>query len=182
MFDPSMMSAGVYTYTVAGAAPCPTEDATVTVTINTPPDPGTNGSITLCSTDPAVSLFAQLGGSPDVGGAWSGPSPVGGGMFDPSNMSAGVYTYTVVGIAPCPSEDATVTVTINTPPDPGTNGSITLCSTDPAVSLFAQLGGTPDAGGAWSGPSPVAGGMFDPSNNARWRVHLHRCGPRTVPK
>ncbi|MBK9194460.1 MAG: gliding motility-associated C-terminal domain-containing protein [Flavobacteriales bacterium] len=164
MFDPATMLAGVYTYTVAGLAPCPSEDATVTVTINTPPDPGTSGSITLCSTDPAVSLFAQLGGSPDAGGTWSGPSPVGGGMFDPANMSPGVYTYTVLGVVPCPNATSTVTVTINTPPDPGTNGSITLCSTDPAVSLFAQLGGSPDAGGAWSGPSPVAGGMFDPAN------------------
>ncbi|MBL7954933.1 MAG: gliding motility-associated C-terminal domain-containing protein, partial [Flavobacteriales bacterium] len=163
LFDPAMMTAGVYTYTVAGIAPCPSESATVTVTINTPPNPGTDGAITLCSSDAAVSLFAQLGGTPDAGGSWSGPSAVAGGLFDPATMNAGVYTYTVAGIAPCPSESATVTVTINTPPNPGTDGAITLCSSDAAVSLFAQLGGTPDAGGSWSGPSAVAGGSFDPA-------------------
>ncbi len=163
MINPATMSAGVYTYTVNGTAPCPNESATVTVTINTPPIPGTPGNITLCSTDAAASLFAQLGGTPDAGGAWSGPSPVVGGMINPATMSAGVYTYTVSGTAPCPNESATVTVTINTPPIPGTPGNITLCSTDAAASLFAQLGGTPDAGGAWSGPSPVVGGMINPA-------------------
>ncbi|HRO98026.1 MAG TPA: PKD domain-containing protein [Flavobacteriales bacterium] len=162
-FDPATMSAGVYTYTVNGIAPCPAESSTVTVAVNTPPDPGTDGSITLCSSDAAVSLFAQLGGTPDAGGAWSGPSAVTGGQFDPATMTAGVYTYTVNGIAPCPAESSTVTVAVNTPPDPGTDGSITLCSSDAAVSLFTQLGGTPDAGGAWSGPSAVAGGQFYPA-------------------
>ncbi|MBK9146644.1 MAG: gliding motility-associated C-terminal domain-containing protein [Flavobacteriales bacterium] len=163
MIDPATMSAGVYTYTVTGTAPCPDESATVTVTINAPPDPGTDGAITLCSSDAPASLFAQLGGTPDAGGTWSGPSPVVGGMIDPATMSAGVYTYTVTGTAPCPDESATVTVTINAPPDPGTDGAITLCSSDAAASLFAQLGGTPDAGGTWSGPSPVIGGMIDPA-------------------
>ncbi|MBK9514292.1 MAG: hypothetical protein IPO05_11860 [Flavobacteriales bacterium] len=162
-FDPATMSAGVYTYTVNGIAPCPAESATVTVAVNTPPDPGVDGTITLCSTDAAVALFAQLGGTPDVGGVWSGPSAVIAGNFDPATMSAGVYTYTVNGIAPCPAESATVTVAVNTPPDPGVDGTITLCSTDAAVALFAQLGGTPDAGGVWSGPSAVVAGNFDPA-------------------
>ncbi|MBK9536113.1 MAG: proprotein convertase P-domain-containing protein [Flavobacteriales bacterium] len=163
MIDPATMTAGVYTYTVTGTAPCPDETAAVTVTINTPPDPGTDGAITLCATDAAASLFAQLGGTPDAGGTWTGPSAVVGGMIDPATMLAGVYTYTVAGTAPCPDDMATVTVTINTPPEPGTDGAITLCSTDAAASLFAQLGGTPEAGGTWSGPSGVVGGMIDPA-------------------
>ncbi|MBK9763973.1 MAG: hypothetical protein IPO87_11575 [Flavobacteriales bacterium] len=162
-FDPSTMTAGVYVYTVTGTAPCPDETATVTVTVNTPPDAGTDGSITLCSTDAASSLFAELGGTPDAGGTWSGPSAVAGGMIDPATMLAGAYIYTVAGTAPCPDETATVTVTINTPPDPGTDGAITLCTTDAAADLFTQLGGTPDAGGTWSGPSALASGSFDPS-------------------
>ncbi|MEZ4739455.1 MAG: hypothetical protein R2818_08890 [Flavobacteriales bacterium] len=68
-------------------------------------------------------------------------------------MNAGVYTYTVVGTAPCPDESATVSVTINTPPDAGSGRGDHPCSSDAAASLFAQLGGTPDAGGTWSGPA-----------------------------
>ncbi|MBK7287530.1 MAG: hypothetical protein IPI95_10730 [Flavobacteriales bacterium] len=82
--------------------------------------------ITLCSTDAAASLFAQLGGTPDAGGTWSGPSTVTGGLINPASMSAGAYVYTVTGTAPCPVETATVNVTINTPPDPGTDGTIAM--------------------------------------------------------
>ncbi|HQV39014.1 MAG TPA: PKD domain-containing protein, partial [Flavobacteriales bacterium] len=163
MIDPATMNSGAYVYTVTGTAPCPDETATVTVTINTPPDAGTDGSITLCSSDAAASLFAQLGGTPDAGGTWSGPSTVTGGLINPATMSAGAYVYTVTGTAPCPVETATVNVTINTPPDPGTDGAITLCTSDAAASLFNALGGTPDAGGTWSGPSAVTGGMIDPA-------------------
>ncbi|MBK6830581.1 MAG: hypothetical protein IPG92_07510 [Flavobacteriales bacterium] len=90
------------------------------------------------------------------------------------------YTYTVTAPAPCPNEQATVTVTINLPPGPRCGWRDTLCSTD-APSLFALLGGTPDAGGAWSGPSPVVGGMIDPATMSARSVHLHRYWHRTMP-
>ncbi|MEO8068828.1 MAG: gliding motility-associated C-terminal domain-containing protein, partial [Flavobacteriales bacterium] len=164
MLDPANMSAGAYTYTVAGVAPCPSEDATVTVTVNTPPDPGVDGAIALCATSPATSLFAQFGGTPDPGGSWSGPSPVVGGLFDPANMVPGIYTYTLVGSAPCPIVSAIVAVNVVTNPDAGTPGAATLCANASAIALFSELGGTPDMGGTWSGPSPVVGGLFDPAN------------------
>ncbi|MGB5072084.1 MAG: hypothetical protein WBO28_14095, partial [Flavobacteriales bacterium] len=163
MINPATMNAGTYTYTVAGAPPCTDASTNITVTINAPPNAGADGSITLCSSGAAVSLFAQLGGSPNAGGTWSGPSNVNGGMFNPANMSAGAYVYTVSGTAPCTVETATVNVSINTPPNAGNDGSIALCSSGAAVSLFAQLGGTPDAGGTWSGPSNVNGGMINPA-------------------
>ncbi|MBK7268614.1 MAG: hypothetical protein IPI07_03575 [Flavobacteriales bacterium] len=163
-FTPGTDADGVYTYTVNGVAPCPSETATVTMTTNTPPDPGVDGAITLCSTNAAVSLFTQLGGTPDAGGTWSGPSPVVGGMFDPSSMNAGAYVYTITGTAPCPNETATITVSVNAMPDAGIDGAIALCATSPAVGLLGQLGGSPDPGGTWSGPSPVAAGMFNPAN------------------
>ncbi|MEO8066797.1 MAG: PKD domain-containing protein, partial [Flavobacteriales bacterium] len=155
------------TYTVTiyqdGYASCPgTSD--ITVTVGTPVDAGTNGSITLCSSAAPVGLFGSLGGTPDAGGMWTGPGGAFSGTLDPSSDPPGVYTYTMLGVAPCPNASATVTVTINTPPDPGVDGNITLCTSSTAVSLFAQLGGTPDAGGVWSGPSPVIGGMLDPAN------------------
>ncbi|MFN9327114.1 MAG: hypothetical protein ACK6A5_17195, partial [Flavobacteriales bacterium] len=114
----------------------------------------------------SVSLFAQLGGTPQAGGTWSGPSAVLGGNYNPATMNPGVYTYTVTGVAPCTNATATVTVTENAATNAGTNGTLTVCSSGAADSLFAQLGGTPQAGGAWSGPSPVVGGNYNPATMA----------------
>ncbi|MBK7945337.1 MAG: hypothetical protein IPJ85_08535 [Flavobacteriales bacterium] len=162
-YDPATMMPGVYTYTVTGVAPCTNASATVTVTETSPPNAGTNGSATVCGNGAAINLFAQLGGSPDAGGTWSGPSAVVGGSYDPATMTPGVYNYTLAAVAPCVGSSATVTITENAPANAGTDGSVTVCDVGAAVSLFAQLGGTPQAGGAWSGPSAVVGGNYDPA-------------------
>ncbi|MFN6116570.1 MAG: hypothetical protein ACK46C_11900, partial [Flavobacteriales bacterium] len=153
-------------YTVTGVAPCTNATATVTVTENTATNAGTNGTLTVCSDGASTSLFAQLGGTPDAGGTWSGPSAVLGGNYDPATMNPGVYTYTVTGVAPCTNATATVSVAENTATNAGTNGALTVCSDGSSTSLFAQLGGTPDAGGTWSGPSAVVGGNYDPTTMA----------------
>ncbi|MFZ1693351.1 MAG: gliding motility-associated C-terminal domain-containing protein, partial [Flavobacteriales bacterium] len=165
-YDPATMNPGVYTYTLAAVAPCVGSSATVTITENAPADAGADGSVTVCDVGAAVSLFAQLGGTPDAGGAWSGPSAVVGGNYDPATMTPGVYTYTVTGVAPCTNASATVTVTETSSPNAGTNGSATVCGNGATINLFAQLGGSPDAGGTWSGPSAVVGGSYDPATMA----------------
>jgi len=162
-YAPATMNPGVYTYTVTGVAPCANATATVTVTENASPDAGTNGTLTLCETGAAAALIGSLGGTPDAGGAWTGPSAVVAGNYDPATMDPGVYTYTVTGVAPCANATATVTVTENASPDAGTNGTLTLCETGASAALINALGGTPDAGGAWSGPSAVVGGNYDPA-------------------
>ncbi|MBL7950572.1 MAG: T9SS type A sorting domain-containing protein [Flavobacteriales bacterium] len=155
-WSPALAGAGVYTYTVAATAPC-TGNATATVTVSAQAQPsaGTNGTLTICagSTVTASQLFAQLGGTPNAGGTWS-----------PALAGAGVYTYTVAATAPCTGNaTATVNVGEQAQPDAGTNGTLSICSTAAAQSLFAQLGGTPDANGTWSGPSTVVNGNYDPA-------------------
>lgn len=168
-FDPSINVAGTYTYTVTGTA-CPGVSADVVVTITPAPDAGINGSHDFCSSDLPANLFNDLGGTPDNGGAWTGPSVLSGGdlgTFDPATNVAGVYTYTV-SAAGCANATSNVTVTIETAPDAGSNGSITYCVTDPASDLFNELIGTPDNGGSWSGPSSLTGGdmgTFTPGTN-----------------
>lgn len=163
-FDPTTMNPGVYTYTV-GSPPCDAS-ADVTVTIENP-DAGTNGNITLCVTSPSANLIDVLGGNPDSGGTWSGPSVLNGGdlgTINPATMNPGIYTYTV-GTAPC-QQSADVVVTINDP-DAGTSESISVCTSSPNINLFSVLGGTPETGGVWSGPSALTGGdlgTFDPAS------------------
>ncbi len=168
-YDPATMSAGVYTYTLVATAPCVGDASTVTVTENAATNAGTDGTLTVCSSSAAVSLFTNLGGAPQAGGTWAGPSPVVGGNYDPATMTPGAYVYTVTGVAPCSNASATVTVNETGSPNAGADGSITVCSNGSSIDLFTQLTGA-DAGGTWSGPSPVIGSTYDPR---RWTAGVY---------
>lgn len=155
MLNPATDVSGAYVYDVGGAA-C-TSVGTVTVTIQSLPDAGTPGSGTYCADNATVDLFTLLGGTPDAGGAWTDPNnAVHSGTLDPSADLSGTYTYTITGINPCPSASSTVTITIHQPVDPGTDNTLALCRADALIDLFTVLGGTPDAGGAWTDPANAA--------------------------
>ncbi|MCB0759288.1 MAG: hypothetical protein KDC01_12570, partial [Flavobacteriales bacterium] len=164
MFDPASMLPGPYVYTVTGTAPCSNATATVTVAEQNPVSAGTSRSISICANGAAINLRDSLGGAPAAGGTWSGPSPVVGGMYDPASMLPGPYVYTVTGVAPCANSTATVTVAEVAPANAGTSRAISICSNGVAINLRDSLGGAPAAGGSWSGPSPVVGGMYDPAS------------------
>ena len=149
-FTPGVSPSGCYTYNVAGSAPCTSETAVLCITVINAPNAGTSGSLTVCSTDPPVSMISYLGGSPDPGGFWSGPQAPNGGMFDPAIMGAGQYSYHVVGIAPCPTAFSYLVVMEYAAPDAGTNATVSRCLSQGDVDLFAQLGGNPELGGTWT--------------------------------
>jgi gliding motility-associated-like protein len=162
MFDPAVNTGGIYIYTLDATPPCTGDQSQVEVTIAPAPDAGTDANLTVCDQGAATSLLTALG-TPDPGGSWSGPSTVTGDQYDPATMSPGDYVYTVTGTAPCGSASATVTVTETGSPNAGTDGAVTVCADGAAIDLFAELGGSPDAGGTWSGG--LVGGMFDPAVN-----------------
>ncbi len=165
IYTPGSSSPGVYQYTAPGTPPCPNATATVTVSQTQAPNAGTGQSISVCSNQPAFALIGELGGTPQAGGTWSGPSPVVNGQFDPSTMSGGNYVYTVAGTAPCANATATLTITRSIAPNAGTNGAITVCSNAPAFSLFAQLGGSPEAGGQWTLSGSLVSDLFTPGTS-----------------
>lgn len=167
-YDPVSYSAGVYTYTVLGVAPCPNSTATVNVTENVLPNAGASTTVYLCSSAAPASFISLLAGTPDPGGSWSGPGgvPV-GPTLDPATASVGDYTYTVAGAAPCPNASALLTVDISVQPDAGSIATLNLCEASAPTDLFAELGGTPDANGAWTAPSGAPFiGVLDPANDA----------------
>ncbi|TRZ42001.1 gliding motility-associated C-terminal domain-containing protein [Robertkochia solimangrovi] len=163
IFDPAVDAAGIYTYTVSGQLPCSDDTATVTVTINTAPDPGTDGAVTLCTVDDPVDLFGLLGGSPETGGTWSPQLSGGGSIFDPAVDEGGVYSYTLTSGDACGEVSASVTVTLIPDPNAGTNANIIVCADNGPVDLFEYIGGSPDAGGVWNPALSGGNGIFDPN-------------------
>ncbi|MBK7619614.1 MAG: gliding motility-associated C-terminal domain-containing protein [Flavobacteriales bacterium] len=168
-FTPGTSPEGIYTYTVAGTSPCSNAQATVTVDVIAPPNPGTNGSITACSSEGSVDLFTYLGGTPANGGTWAMPDGTPhNGTYLPGSQPGGNYTYTVQGNAPCTSRSAVVQVVRVIAPNAGTDGTITVCSTNGPFPLISVLGGSPNGTGSWLGPTNAPdSGTFDPATSAQ---------------
>lgn len=166
VFNPELDSAGTYTYTVLGTAPCPDDSATVAVTIVPGPDAGHDGSITLCVDSAPQDLFNALTGTPQVGGTWSPALASGTGIFNPAVDAPGVYTYIFEGTNPCDNDTAQVTVTVNPVPDAGEDGSTIFCTNYEPADLIGFLGGTPQTGGTWSPALASGTGVFDPEVDA----------------
>ncbi|MEZ4738332.1 MAG: gliding motility-associated C-terminal domain-containing protein [Flavobacteriales bacterium] len=151
------------------------------------PVAGTGGPVVLCSTAPSIELFFQLTGGPQSGGVWTDPlGEPHGGTFTPGVDLPGNYTYTVPGAAPCADATAIVTMTVNQPPDAGSNGLVTLCDTLLAYPLITGLNGTPNSGGSWAdldGSGGLSGGTLNTTGLApadyefRYTVSVPGCTP-----
>lgn len=167
IYTPGVSTPGVYVYTVLGVPPCANATASVTIAQMNAPDAGTNNAITVCSNGAAFAMRPQLLGAPDAGGTWSGPSPVVGGQYAPVSMLPGIYTYTVTGTAPCTDANAQLTITEQAAPDAGASDDTTVCSNAAVFDLLSVLDGTPEGGGAWTGPGNVPhGSQFLPGVDA----------------
>lgn len=166
IFDPSVDTNGVYTYTISNdASPCPDASASVTVAITPQPNAGSNNTLDLCADETTtVNLFDSLGGTPDSGGTWSPMLSSGSGLFNPIEDSEGDYTYTVT--TACGSSSAVITVSVFQFNDAGSDGFLELCSNTEIIDLFDSLNGTPQLGGTWSPALNSGTGLFDPNIDA----------------
>ena len=152
------------------AGVCPPAVATVTVTVDPAPTADAGADTAICEGDTFTATATATNGTI----AWT---TSGDGTFADATVEDAVYTpgatdstngtvtltMTVTGTnAGCSTTvvSDTSVVTIAAAPDAGTNGTTTICSTDTLTEaqLFALLGGTPEAGGAWtdSGGNPVS--------------------------
>lgn len=131
------------------------------VTMDLLPDAGTSGTAVFCPGGPTGDLFNSIGGTPNAIGTWSPALASGTGIFDPSIDVPTTYVYSVTN--PCGTSSSNVVVTFTTSPDPGLNGSVSFCSSDPTYDLFTALGGTPETGGVWVPALTSGTGLFNPS-------------------
>ena len=178
-FDPSIDTSGTYTYSVTGCDGNPLT-ADVVVTVNPSPNTGIDGSLTTCPTDPSTDLFGELGGTPETGGTWSPTMNSGTGVFDPAFDTPGTYTYSITNSCGTSSNEVLVNVTAN--PDPGTNGTATICDNAGTINLLDSLNGTPDAGGTWSPLLNSGTDTFDPSidTSGTYTYSVNACGGGTL--
>ena len=155
--------AGTYSVTVAAnGCKATSEPFVLDVVAAANAGTGTTDALAVCGEGASAPLFNAISGNPTPGGTWSGPSEVIDGLFDPATMTAGEYQYVVAGNSPCPDATATVTVQIVGTSSAGTNGTFQICRNAAPADLFDRLGGTPQSGGTWSGPS-ATDGMYDPT-------------------
>ena len=161
-----LLSAGTYLFFYSVEESGCTDQATVTVTLDAAPNAGTNAVITVCSTDPPFNLYQELGGMPNVGGAWTAPIGIAmSGVFDPAVDPPGVYVYTVVGVPPCMNATSTLVITVAQAPNAGIDGSASYCLTDAPFVLLDQLGGSPSPGGTWTFNGVAHGAAFFPGTD-----------------
>jgi len=153
VLDTDGLPAGVYTftYTMTAVAPCLNDVSDFTVTVEQEVFAGADNLIDSCNFSGAIVDINTLLSGADPGGTWSettssGSFTSGTGVFDVSDLTGGVYTftYTVFGVAPCPNDVATFNVTVNEVPviDPLSNEE--LCDEDNLVSqsFTSSTGGT----------------------------------------
>jgi len=115
---------------------------------------GTDGEVSLCSSDASINLEDYIIGE-DLGGTWTYPNgTTHTGVLAPSSDLSGQYSYTVAGITPCPNATAIVDVTVDTAVNSGTGGSQTSCTNDAQFNLSNLLTAA-DLGGTWTNPSGI---------------------------
>lgn len=151
-------------------------------------DPGNVGDfteITVCPNAAPFALFSRLEGTPDAGGQWLNPllQPVPTGMFVPGTSLEGEYQYYFDVPPPCTTDYQSMLITYYPNNSAGTNATVSLCTAPgaPPVNLFTQLGGTPDAGGTWTGLNTT--GIFTPgvSQPGQYVYHVTGIAPCTDP-
>lgn len=145
IFTPGISTPGCYDYTVAGLAPCANDSATLCITVSNAPSAGSNVSFNACG-GPPIDMQAGL----PPGGTWTFGGTPHSNIFFPGVDASGPYTYTLPGVPPCDGVTHTAWMMVDMPPNAGVDVTLIRCLSQGDVDLFAQLGGTPEAGGTWA--------------------------------
>lgn len=140
------------------------DTAQVPVQVLSHPDPGLDTSIVVCSLDPAFNVFDLLGGNPDRGGIWSGPSALGAGdngSFNPATDQSGFYTYSISRNIPCQiTQSAFVHITVKNTLRANIEGD-TLAPLGGGI----RLRGSGGVSYAWTGPNGFSSNAPSPAIN-----------------
>ena len=161
MFDAAGLGAGTYdfVYTLTAVAPCLDDASNFSITVENNLVAGTDNVYTSCNNPGAsIDVNTLLTGA-DAGGTWTHDAPAGsviGGIFDMSGVTGGAYTfnYTVSPVAPCVSDVATMTISVNEVPTMDPVSDIQVCPGDiiAVPSFTSDVAGT---GFDWTNTSGI---------------------------
>lgn len=147
LYDPATMDPGNYEYTIPAVAQCPGDVAIIAVTETPGADAGTSQVAIICKNTGLYELFDFLGGTPDLGGTWTGPQGLPyPGTFNSANGTAGIYTYTVAPVGNCPDDEAVVTVQLGDPGNAGEDVTTAVCGDQFPLDLYTLLVDADDEG------------------------------------
>lgn len=131
------------------------------------PSAGLGGTIVLCdSNSTPTQLFFLLTGA-NVGGTWTRTSGT-GGIFDATfgtflstiGATSSTFTYSILGSGPCLDDSSVATVIINSQPNAGFDGCISVADTSTEPIVLNNLISGEDMDGVWTRTSGV-GGTFN---------------------
>lgn len=170
------VDAGVYTfeYVALGIAPCENDTAVMTITINQEPLAGLDNTMSICNMDGTTTDLDDLLDGNNAIGTWvevtaSGQFTPGTGVFDASGLPAGdyIFTYTVSGLAPCISDVASFTITVDPLPIINAGPDVDICAGE-GVTLTGTGAGV---GGTYVWDYGVTDGVeFFPAGTATYTV------------
>ena len=137
-FDTDAVPPGIYTfeYEVLGCGG-ETDVAVFTIEVGDGGNAGEDNTATLCNAPGTLLDMNDLLVGADADGTWEETTTSGqfdpvSGEFDASDLPPGDYTftYTVLGLAPCPDDVADFTVTVNFLPTVDAGEDVALCEGD----------------------------------------------------
>ena len=171
IFDPATMNSQDFTYVISDLSGCLPSVSQITIDEVSQLSGGSSASVMVCSGSSPFNMLAQLAGTPDDGGVWTGPAgntinPPGSDIFNPNPIinPSGIYTYSIAPSAPCVTQTSTLTITYTNDNPSGLSASVELCSTTANLDMLNALNGNPVAGGTWTAPNgQVVTGDFSPT-------------------
>lgn len=147
------------TYT-GGTGSCQTTGA-LTLYFTSPFDT-TQTYIDVCTGQATICLFDYVEGNPPTGGTWAEVNENGVYInfypeydvcLDITQMTASTSYKYIMGIPPCYPQWPLINIDFFTTPGPGTNASLTLCSSQGDIILNSLINGNVPADGQWTDPA-----------------------------
>ena len=135
LFDPSINTAGIYTYSFSII--CEGEqldtDITIEVSIEEGPNAGSSSNVSYCTTEAIIDLNLLLGNNITPGGVWKfNGTTRANGLLNPAIDTTGLYTYTIAATSVCEETSATINVSIVNSPTVNPISAYSICDDAPS--------------------------------------------------